>query len=93
MEISDIEKDRERTFPSGRSDCHAISGLEKLGVGNGVVNLRFEDCEEALLAYLLPSLRAPQDCLRILAEGTALWCHGRESVTTNNDVPPTSEFR
>src|SRR5712671_6817703 len=60
------------TFPPRRSDGNPVSGLEKLGLGDGIVHLGFKDPEEAVLAYLLPSLRAPQDCFRILAEGTAL---------------------
>jgi hypothetical protein len=64
------------TFAPRCSDCNAVSGLEKLSLGDGVVDLRFEDLEEAVLAYLLPGLLPPQYCFCILAEATALGCHG-----------------
>jgi len=53
------ENEESNTFATRRSDCNAVSGLEKLRLGDGVVDLRFEDLEEAVLAYLLPSLLPP----------------------------------
>jgi hypothetical protein len=69
----------QHTFPSRRSDGNAVSWLKKLSLGNGVVHLRFEDPEEAVLAYLLSGLWTPQNGFRVLAEGTALRCHDRKS--------------
>lgn len=64
------------TFPPRRSDSDAVSGLEKMRPGDGVVHLRLEDLEETVLAYLLPGLGTPQNRFGILAEYTALWSHG-----------------
>ena len=47
------------TFPSRRSNSDTVSGLEKLSLGDRVVHFRFEDLEEAVLAYLLPGFRTP----------------------------------
>jgi len=54
-----LKNEESNTFATRRSDCNAVSGLEKLSLGDGVVDLRFEDFEEAVLAYLLPGLLPP----------------------------------
>ena len=53
------KNEESNTFAPRRSDCNAVSGLEKLSLGDGIVDLRFEDLEEADLAYLLPGLLPP----------------------------------
>jgi hypothetical protein len=74
------------TFPPRRSDGNAVSGLEELSLRDGVVHLRFEDSEKAILAYLLSGLWAPQNRFRVLAEGTALWGHGRQSLVATGST-------
>src|ERR1700730_3920436 len=75
LERTMAHEEEKDTFPSRRADSDAVSGLEELGLSDGVMHLRFEDLEEAALAYLLPGLWAPQYCLCVLAEGAALWGH------------------
>lgn len=53
------EDEESNTFAPRRSDSNAVSGLEKLSLGDGIVDLSFEDVEEADLAYLLPGLLTP----------------------------------
>jgi hypothetical protein len=60
LENPETSKNEEsNTFAPRRSDSNAVSRLEKLSLGDGVVDLRFEDVEEADLAYLLPGLLPP----------------------------------
>ena len=56
-----------RTFSTGCTYCNPVSGIEELSFGDGVVNLGFEDVEEAIPADLLPCFWAFENGFCFLA--------------------------
>jgi hypothetical protein len=65
-----------RTFTTRSTYRDPISGLEKLGLGDRVVDFRLEDVEEALLADLLAGFGTFEDRTGFGAESAKFRGHG-----------------